>query len=303
MKPNKFVSDIVSPFYLHEVTSATESVRGVLFKLNITSPDLNEFIPHEEVDILKVSRIKDALLSGELDSLPIIVGVIDDDFVDILREVDLSNVEMDKISTIAVNNSISKENNLLLIDGHHRYTAAKRAMKSGIPVSLWCWLVPFNKLQVYSFIKTFTWHSQIKINQLVNFKYKILLENPSDANIDILTIVLFLNGYFYQFTADSEKEFLYEMENLKSKLEENQLILVGKQEVLDNDNRFITPNEQENHLTLWHTLITHDMVLKVVKQGRVLPLHSTCFKPKPKCVPGALLELNLDEGFLFFTQA
>lgn len=283
MKNNSFVADIISPYYLHKVTTDSEMIKGILFNLNITQQNLKNFRPHEDIDISKANRITEALLSGNLHKQPIIAGATHDDFSKLLdqyRQCDLSILAKPNDGS-DIDQAIYKITELILIDGHHRYAAANKALLLGKSVSLWCWIVPFEKLKLHSFVKVFTKHNSIDINKLINDKYKESAVEPEfDGNG--LEIVLFLHSTYYQFLAKFEEEFLIEMERLKAKLNEDHLILIQGQEVECSNHDTLAI---EGSLIMWHSQITHKMVLNVVNRGTVLPLHSTCFKPKPEEIP------------------
>jgi uncharacterized protein (DUF1015 family) len=294
MYDSEFISNIVSPYYLYEVMLDTKMVSGLLFKLNLTPQTVNYVIPHENIDILKVSKYIEALLSGKLAELPIILGVTNKNYSDTL-ETCLPNIHkniVDDDNTLVINQAISEIKEFILIDGHHRYTAVKQMLESEQNIQLWCWVVPFYKLKVSSFVKVFNnSYDCINISKLIHAKYKISKTPPKCSKENSLEIILYLDEHYYQLLSNTEKNFLDELDNIKNKLQQNNLILTENREIMHhNDYSSIIKSINSGFLVLKHSLVTHEMVLQVVKNGAVLPIHSTCFKPKPDCISNIIEE-------------
>lgn len=283
---------------LLQVSSPKCIVSGPLLKLALSENLINKINPHEKINQKKVKALRDHFETGESQKTPIIVGVIDEkfnlflsecfNFAKIIKEEHTDKQKevlyhLPEIYYTQIKKIIAATNTLILIDGHHRYFALLDLFKKNILpyLELNIWLVPFSHLRIDGFVKFFNYSDEAISNILkyIDKKYNKLEPIALPETLAPYEIRFFFNGYFYRQIVTTEEFFLLEMEFLSHIIDVAHLELITVK-ILE-DNEPINGKYHPKEILLFHSTITHKMILNAVAQKKCFPVHSTCFNPKP----------------------
>lgn len=291
--------------FLYEIRTDGKSLLGALIKINSHGLIAQKIRPHEQVSHLKLKEYKDGFLNNRPQLSPIILGVVNDNFDVTLSEINtnamvLQSSSADTICALSTETelllleTIEALPELLLIDGHHRFAALQAINR---PVL--AWLVPIHQLSIESFIKVY--QSSLcdeLISKIINkFNMKQSSFDNENINLDCAhkkdlkkQINLYVKGRQFQIQVPQHRSYIETLTLFDAMLVETKLVLKTVFEYQPYLLDHIKNVYFNDHVIVTYTSLEHS---ELASQNKLLPIHTTCFKPKPADNSLTLLNTNV----------
>jgi uncharacterized protein (DUF1015 family) len=260
-----------------------KEIFGIVCCQNIAHSPCLKIFQHELTSPQKIDLIKESIRLDKTQKTPIIVGyrsphplqkpvqqakkkVI---FREAIDQQYHTIFELDAESQKLIQSILREKNTFLLLDGHHRFQALKTNYSG--PEKIMLWIVPIEDMQVKMFLKILTLSNHEKFNQYLTQHQ--LIKTPHKKTSELS---LYYQGNFLRFPL---------IDKFIQDCEENQLITkidyypCATQEELQRLLKDL--KDKSNQFLLLPQRITGKVFVNAMKKEKLLPMHSTCFLPKP----------------------
>lgn len=279
-------------YYIYTISPVGgRAVSGIIFCENLSSNENFEIVEHELTSKDKVMAIGEAILNEGIQKSPIVLGYYNnfelDNIIKLAPKTLICCYEYNKAehSIFSVRKDwceqlqkiLSKKNTFYVLDGHHRYNALQ---KTTIELNgMMVWVVPINMMQVKTYLRC------VAVKDFNKFNQQILLNQQTYSYISRgYNFTVYYNKQFYKLKTEFCESTFETIDKLLNMLAINNVIsnisyypYSTMTDIID-----IIRN---NQIQLDALIIPQNISFTTIKNAfttkQVLPIHSTCFCPKP----------------------
>lgn len=284
--------------YLYEIDVGHRAVLGVLLKIDSQGIMAKKIQKHEKVNAVKIDEFRKHFSNGSKQLSPIILGASDKTFDVVLSELNMTTLSFDRSSRdkvrrvsfdteVYLREKINQLPEFLLMDGHHRLDALQ-----ALNLPVYVWIVPSFKLSIASFIKLYQFSSCDRLVTNIMEKFNVQLRTSIDTGYQQKQINFFIQGQYYQINVPNTQSFIEMLNQFDDVLmEENMELVVAVEHRVELFEEYKT-TYFNHHIIVMHSPLEWP---ELESQTQLLPINSTCFKPKPAENSLVLLSAMLSE--------
>lgn len=285
-------------FFLYEIKTPDAHLTGIVGCLDSSTPTMNKLLPHEKVNNQRYQRYALQLEEYGDSICPIVLTVegnlVFDDLLNDnrLRDINLFRIESNsevhslyQIKNTMLSYEIRKQLNefdsFLIADGHHRFSALNslKSKCSNNPFPVLVMVVSSSDIRLQNFNRLLTFDDQRMLDQFFtaiedNFqKYDC---ERSEENFG-LRVTVQDNTYHFKpetgvVSTHRKMDRLFDMHSCEKK------ITLASGEKISDANLF--------QMLIELPVLSFQDVKNEASKGRLLPINTTCFYPKP--IPGLI---------------